>query len=285
MMAESTALNQTITNIASTKLSPTSPLIKSAIRLIRPPSRGMKAKIRITPGAAAKPVRLFIFSGQSNMKRVWLECGGKSPNIVFADCPDVDAAVQAAGYGIFFNQGEMCSAASRLIVDARGAIAPPQDGTGYQKFVGQELELASPHGLDRPVLMDATVDHSDGFRFFYLLPFEPDRVLVADNRFTNEPSIDLEAFRAEIEAYAGRAGWTVRGVAREEQGVLPMPWTFGQSFADGGVLEAGYGGGWFHPGTGYSLPVAARLAEAVAATQAEQRVSHQPAARPGQSPG
>ena len=49
-----------------------------------------------------------------------------------------------------------------------------------------------------------------------------------------------------------------------------MPWTFGQSFADGGVLEAGYRGGWFHPGTGYSLPVAARLAEAVAGADLDE---------------
>ena len=56
------------------------------------------------------------YSGQSNMKRVWLECGGKSPNILLADCPDVDRAATAAAYAIFFNQGEMCSAGSRLIV-------------------------------------------------------------------------------------------------------------------------------------------------------------------------
>ena len=56
------------------------------------------------------------YSGQSNMKRVWLECGGKAPNIVIADVADLDRAATAAAYGIFFNQGEMCSAASRLVV-------------------------------------------------------------------------------------------------------------------------------------------------------------------------
>ncbi len=59
------------------------------------------------------------YSGQSNMKRVWLECGGKSPNIVLADCPDLDRAAAAAAAAIFFNQGEMCSAGSRLIVEER----------------------------------------------------------------------------------------------------------------------------------------------------------------------
>ncbi|MGB5102325.1 MAG: aldehyde dehydrogenase [Steroidobacteraceae bacterium] len=59
------------------------------------------------------------YSGQSNMKRVWLECGGKSPNIILADCPDLDRAAAAAAAAIFFNQGQMCSAGSRLIVEER----------------------------------------------------------------------------------------------------------------------------------------------------------------------
>ncbi|MDC1185192.1 aldehyde dehydrogenase [Alphaproteobacteria bacterium] len=56
------------------------------------------------------------YSGQSNMKRVQLECGGKSPNIIFADCKDLDAAAEASAYAIFGNQGEVCSAGSRLII-------------------------------------------------------------------------------------------------------------------------------------------------------------------------
>ena len=62
--------------------------------------------------------RMLEYSGQSNMKRVWLECGGKSPNIVFADVADLERAASAAAWGIFFNQGEMCSAASRLVAHA-----------------------------------------------------------------------------------------------------------------------------------------------------------------------
>lgn len=56
------------------------------------------------------------YSAQSNLKQVWLECGGKSPNLVFADCQDLDLAAQKAAFGIFFNQGEVCSANSRLLV-------------------------------------------------------------------------------------------------------------------------------------------------------------------------
>lgn len=61
--------------------------------------------------------KLFLqYSGQSNMKQVWLETGGKSPNLVFADCRDLDVVADMAALGIFFNQGEVCSANSRLLV-------------------------------------------------------------------------------------------------------------------------------------------------------------------------
>jgi 4-(gamma-glutamylamino)butanal dehydrogenase len=59
---------------------------------------------------------LMQYSGQSNLKRVSLELGGKSPQIIFADCPDLNAAAFNAAWGIFFNQGEVCTAASRLLV-------------------------------------------------------------------------------------------------------------------------------------------------------------------------
>ena len=57
------------------------------------------------------------YSGESNMKQVWLECGGKSPNIVLGDAPNLDVAAQRTAFGIWFNQGEVCTAGSRLIVE------------------------------------------------------------------------------------------------------------------------------------------------------------------------
>jgi 4-guanidinobutyraldehyde dehydrogenase/NAD-dependent aldehyde dehydrogenase len=56
-------------------------------------------------------------AGESNLKRAWTELGGKSANIVCADCPDLDAAVAAAVGSIYFNQGESCNAPSRLFVE------------------------------------------------------------------------------------------------------------------------------------------------------------------------
>jgi 4-guanidinobutyraldehyde dehydrogenase/NAD-dependent aldehyde dehydrogenase len=67
-------------------------------------------------GSTATGRLMLQYSGQSNMKRVWLECGGKSPHIIMADTADLDRAARAAAFAIFFNQGEMCSAGSRLIV-------------------------------------------------------------------------------------------------------------------------------------------------------------------------
>jgi 4-guanidinobutyraldehyde dehydrogenase/NAD-dependent aldehyde dehydrogenase len=68
-------------------------------------------------GSTRTAKQLMIYAGESNMKRVWLEAGGKSPNIVFADAPDLQAAAEAAACAIAFNQGEVCVAGSRLLVE------------------------------------------------------------------------------------------------------------------------------------------------------------------------
>ena len=68
-------------------------------------------------GSTATGKMFMEYSGQSNLKQVWPETGGKSPNIVFADCEDLEAAADMAAFGIFFNQGEVCSANSRLYVE------------------------------------------------------------------------------------------------------------------------------------------------------------------------
>lgn len=62
--------------------------------------------------------QIHVMAGQSNLKRAWTELGGKSPNLVFADCPDLGRAVQAAVGSVMFNQGESCNAPSRLFVEA-----------------------------------------------------------------------------------------------------------------------------------------------------------------------
>ncbi len=68
-------------------------------------------------GSTAVGKLLLQCAGRSNLKRAYMECGGKSPNIVFADAPDLALAASAAASGIFYNQGEVCTAASRLLVE------------------------------------------------------------------------------------------------------------------------------------------------------------------------
>ena len=154
---------------------------------------------------------------------------------------------------------------ARMVIDARGGH-PPGSDCGYQKFYGQELTLRAPHGLTRPIVMDATVPQHDGFRFMYVLPLGPRRALLEDTTFSDGPDLDEEQRRLGIAAWLQRRGWRAEQVHRTERGVLPMPLRPPPLPPPAaGVLPGGYRGGWFHPATGYSLPLAAELAELVAA--------------------
>lgn len=68
-------------------------------------------------GSGGTGRRLLEYAAQSNLKRVYLELGGKSPNMVFADAPDLDEAAKVAAHGIFRNSGQVCVAGSRLLVE------------------------------------------------------------------------------------------------------------------------------------------------------------------------
>ncbi len=96
--------------------------------------------------------KLFMqYAGQSNMKRVSLECGGKSPHIILEDCYDLDAAARAAAFGIFFNQGEVCNAGSRLLVQKsiRDQV--------IEKVLGWAKKMAPGDPLDPKTRMGAIV--------------------------------------------------------------------------------------------------------------------------------
>lgn len=164
--------------------------------------------------------------------------------------------------------------AARVVIDARGpdrSTASP-DAAGFQKFVGLEIELARPHGLAEPILMDATVEQLGGYRFVYVLPMGPTRALVEDTYFASGPALDRAAVRERCLEYARGSGLEPAEVVREEHGVLPMPWKVSGEPRPGraGPLLAGYQGGWFHPATGYSFPAAARLAALVAELSPER---------------
>lgn len=156
---------------------------------------------------------------------------------------------------------------ARTVIESRGPEALSSGPrAGYQKFLGLELKLRRPAPIAHPLLMDALVPQRDGFRFLYALPFAPDRVLLEDTYFSDSPELDRERLEAEIIGYAEQNGFDIDYVAREETGVLPLPTRLPKldNPAANGPLVAGYQGAWFHPVTGYSFPVAARLASAIA---------------------
>lgn len=99
-------------------------------------------------GSTRTGKRIMQAAASSNLKRVSLELGGKSPNIVLPDCPDLDAAAKAAAFNIFFNQGEMCSAASRLLVEAsiKDAFLDKVLAVAQQMQPGDPLDPATSMG-------------------------------------------------------------------------------------------------------------------------------------------
>ncbi|MFE2530991.1 aldehyde dehydrogenase [Streptomyces sp. NPDC059371] len=102
-------------------------------------------------GSTAVGRHFLHYAADSNLKRVWLELGGKSPNIILPDAPDLEKAAATAAWGIFFNQGEMCTAPSRLLVHA--SIAEQVTESVVRR--ARELRIGDP--LDPSTEMGALV--------------------------------------------------------------------------------------------------------------------------------
>ena len=97
---------------------------------------------------------LMEYSGQSNLKQVWLELGGKSPNLVFADAKDLDEAARMAAFGIFFNAGQVCSANARLLVERR------IQAEFVERLAAIAATMQPGDPLDPASRMGALVDHA-----------------------------------------------------------------------------------------------------------------------------
>jgi lycopene beta-cyclase len=164
-----------------------------------------------------------------------------------------------------------------LIIDTRNQ-APPASGSGVQQFMGKVIHLNRPHGIDLPVIMDATVEQQGGFCFVYLLPLSTTEILVEDTRLLGAPQ-PWTNFEAGLSHYLECKGWTgsILHTSHHESGQIPIPvvrlnqWQTAsngdmadigpkrQSTSSSGtplVLRAGAAAGYFHPTTGYSLPCA-----------------------------
>ncbi len=159
--------------------------------------------------------------------------------------------------------------AAACVIDARGVRDLPHLALRFQKFVGHELETVRPHGLERPIIMDATVAQTDGYRFVYTLPFSPTRLLIEDTYYSDRDDLPESDIGKRLATYARTQGWEISRIVRTETGVLPIILAGDPAArpADDPATapSIGLGGAFFHPVTGYSLPDAVRLAGRIAA--------------------
>ena len=157
------------------------------------------------------------------------------------------------------------------VIDGRGHSKDHHLDVAFQKFVGVFLRLERHHDLSGPILMDATVEQLDGYRFVYTLPFSSHDLLVEDTYYSNAPDLDNAELQERILAYVARQGWAVAEQTGMEAGVLPIvlggdiysSWQQGPA----GVARSGMRAVLFHQTTGYSLPEGVRLADEIADLQ------------------
>ena len=153
------------------------------------------------------------------------------------------------------------------VIDGRGYTPDKHLNTGSQSFLGQQWRLRQPHGLTRPILMDATVNQQGGYRFVYTLPISATELLIEDTHYIDAARLHLSAARQNIADYARQQGWYLESLIREEQGHLPIMLA-GDFPAYWQARDkqpcCGLRAGLFHATTGYSLPHAVALADAIA---------------------
>jgi lycopene beta-cyclase len=131
------------------------------------------------------------------------------------------------------------------------------------------MRTVRPHGIARPLIMDATVAQHGAYRFVYVLPLAAHELLVEDTYYADAPLLDRSALSRRIDGYCAAQGWD-GAILGSEAGVLPVvtggdftAWQAAQQVGD--VAVAGVRGGFSHPLTSYSLPLAAEVALLVAA--------------------
>ena len=174
--------------------------------------------------------------------------------------------------GVTFADGSVLSA--RTVIDCRGAVPSAHLQGGWQVFMGRHLRTREPHGMEQPVIMDASVEQlapeGDGgaYRFVYVLPLGANDLFVEDTYYADRPAFDRSALSGRIDRYLDEHG--LQGdIIGGETGILPV--VTGGNFAAyqaetriEGVAMAGARGGFVHPLTSYTLPFAVETALAIA---------------------
>ena len=196
----------------------------------------MDVDVLVFTGSGGVGRRLLEYSARSNLKRVFLELGGKSPNVVFADAPDLDAAAKISAYGIFRNSGQVCVAGSRLIVEdsihdafvekvvkisAKIRVGDPLDLGTEAGAISSEIQMLKDLGFMRDAVAEGAHLETGGAQIlqetggFYLPPtvfsgITPTMKLAQDEVFG--PVLAVMRFRGEDEALR-LANSTVYGLA------------------------------------------------------------------------
>ena len=184
----------------------------------------MEVDILAFTGSGRTGRRLLEYSARSNLKRCYLELGGKSPNVVFNDAPDLAAAAKVSAAGIFRNSGQVCVAGSRLLVQediaedfvaelARHAeafrVGDPLDLGSQIGAVHSETQLAANLDFVRTAEAEGAELRSGGGRILaetggtYMQPTILTGVKETDRLFQNEvfgPVLSVTTFRDEDEA-------------------------------------------------------------------------------------
>ena len=184
----------------------------------------MDVDVLVFTGSGATGRRLLEYAARSNLKRCYLELGAKSPNIVFADAPDLTAAARAAAGAIFRNAGQVCVAGSRLLVErdvhdafveelsratAAMTLGNPLDLATQIGAVNSDAQLAANLGFVADARAEGGTVHSGGARAlghtggFYMEPTIVTGVAPTHRLFRQEvfgPMLAVTAFDTETDA-------------------------------------------------------------------------------------
>jgi len=146
-------------------------------------------------------------------------------------------------------------------IDARGLAHSSALDQRFEARLERRYRLAAPHGVDRPVLIDATGDQGAGFGFFQVAPLDARRLLIVDALVADHGQAG-EAARARLDRYVALRGWADAEIESEAMVAWPLPsgGDFAAFWRIGGARAARLGlrGGFFHPFTGRRLADAAR---------------------------
>ncbi|WP_126173738.1 lycopene beta-cyclase CrtY [Altericroceibacterium xinjiangense] len=168
--------------------------------------------------------------------------------------------------GVTLGDGHRIAAGA--VIDCRGLGPSAHLTGGWQVFYGRHVRTRAPHGVERPVIMDAMVRQHGTYRFIYALPLAPDELFIEDTYYADDPTLDEPELKARVDRYCARHGCQGETI-HEETGILPVitGGDFERFEAEqriDGVARAGAGAGLVHPLTSYTLPLAVRTAIGIA---------------------